>query len=634
MVAMTPMAKLPPASKPKTNPFADMLEHLTSPSMLPTKRIKKPGTLGDFNTPTSIVPGGGGGGLSLGYLNTPIVPPVGGGAPLPNVPIRGATAPKPLAPSAPSPFLTAGGAPQFGGYDASGVPIYSQMKGVREGDVPGERFRDDPPIVGDQQPPPSGGDGGVPPPDGSQPPPSDTEGGGGRRRSVGDDPSRPSGEDLAAYQEWLAQQSRPGGHAHIDLNTYRWIRAGGTPDGMENPEVAAQVYSIRGGPGFETVSGKDVDAYRQNPLGHKDFVSWWNNQPVRYSTDAYSEAQKLTQWLSSIWGGNYQVTPEDVTGYRANNFGLSFDAWMTKYGGAGWRTPTTPVPDGATPPPDGPGGGGGGGGAGGGGGGATPPPDGPAPPPGPGTPTNPDGSLPPRERTPPPPAPQLTDFNELLTRTIGEIENRYDPLFQKQQDDLQRRLTHIGATTGAVDAGGFTESVGNALSGLQAEQGAQLGQEISALTQSGQALATQRYVSELDAAVRQEQIRTNADVESWALDLQKYGIDKNDLMERYKSELALRGVMYSADAQVNAAALHAAASQAAAVASADASRYAADQRLRSDILGADVMREGNIMDYIMGFAALGPEWARWILGADPFGIISGAQPPGDVIVTP
>jgi len=238
--------------------------------------------------------------------------------------------------------------------------------------------------------------------------------------------------------------------------------------------------------------------------------------------------------------------------------------------------------------------------------------------------------------TPPgmPAAPVLGNFDEQLERTIREVTGRYSPMFERQQEDLARKLLHVGGVTGAANSGGFTETLGSSMNELTGQQNAQLGEQISTLTQSSQKLAMDKYVAELSAAVQTEGIRTNADLERKAQELQKYGIDKNDLLERYKAELAKSGIMYSADRGVDAAKLQAAAQSAAANASAAASRYNADRDYQLGLIGMDVTRENNIFRGLIDIAALGGDWAKWVMASDPFSILTGSQTPGDVVIKP
>lgn len=230
--------------------------------------------------------------------------------------------------------------------------------------------------------------------------------------------------------------------------------------------------------------------------------------------------------------------------------------------------------------------------------------------------------------------PQLANFEDALRKTIGEVSARYQPGFSRDRDDLQARLMQTGAVTGALNAGGFTDVVGDEMVNLASKQSTQLGEEISKQTINATQLAMQKYVAELDDSFNRLQLRTNADLEAKAQELQKYGIDKGDLLERYKAELSLKGQTYSADRQVDAAALHAAASSAAANASAAAARYNADRDYAIGLVNADVMRENNLFDGYIKIAQLGNDWAKWILQGDPFGILTGGNVPGDVVVKP
>lgn len=241
--------------------------------------------------------------------------------------------------------------------------------------------------------------------------------------------------------------------------------------------------------------------------------------------------------------------------------------------------------------------------------------------------------------TPPPfttneTTPQLGNFNDSLQRTIEEISKRYQPEFARQGDDLQRRLMQTGAVSGALNAGGFADVVGDELVNLAGKQSAQLGEEISKQTINATQLAMQKYVAELNDSFSRLQLKTNADLEAKAQELQKYGIDKGDLLERYKAELSLKGQTYAADKQVDAAAMQAAASGAAAAAQAAASRYNADRDYQLGLVNADINREQGLLQFMLGLSSQNADWLKWWTANDPFNILTGNQTPGDVVVKP
>jgi hypothetical protein len=248
------------------------------------------------------------------------------------------------------------------------------------------------------------------------------------------------------------------------------------------------------------------------------------------------------------------------------------------------------------------------------------------------------GDVPPPVRgpnTPLPPDPTMTSFEDILTKTLSQVQQRFDPMFQQQQDDLQRRLTHNASLTGALDSGGFGETMATGLNQLAGQQSAQVAPIIADLQKTAQQQSLDKYQSELAAAVQKEQIRTNADLERFAQDLQRYGIDKDTLLKEYTAQLALKGQMYSADKGVDAAALQAAASSAAASAGAEAARYGAQLGFQSNVLDADIRREQNLMNYGLGIASLGPEWARLIFGSAPENLLTGnGNTTGDTVIRP
>lgn len=439
--------------------------------------------------------------------------------------------------------------------------------------------------------------------------------------------------DVRRFQQAPPEQQAAGFEA--------WYRQnGGVEWNTNNPEAMASYWQSQ--PGYEGVNPQAIqqyDAYKKSAQGGQklDFDQFYDiyMRPFdqRRAPRGNEDSRIAAQWYSRFVPGG-GVTPQDVDAYRANPKGLDFATWWNQGGrasgtgtnpqfearswgggarpGAAYQRSLGPIPDQmaqviapttSTPPGTG-----------------APPSSTPPPATGAGSSTGTGSSSSTSTSTQTPNNPTLMDFNAVLDNVIKETSNRFNPLFEKQQGDLQRQLMHTGSVTGATKAGGFGSVVGDALTGLSAEQGAILGKEISEQTKNMTQLATQKYVAELGVMVQQEQIRTNADLERAAQELQKYGIDKNDLLDRYKAELGLKGQMYSADRGVDAAALHAAASSAAAGAQAAAARYDADVRRELGILGYDVERENNVMRYILGIASLGPEWAKWISSSDPAGL--------------
>lgn len=206
--------------------------------------------------------------------------------------------------------------------------------------------------------------------------------------------------------------------------------------------------------------------------------------------------------------------------------------------------------------------------------GTTPPPvtTPPPPPPPPATGPPPPPTTAPPGTTPPPP-PTINPSNVQPLDIAAITKSLYSPLFSQQQQDLARTLRAQAALTGEINSGGFNESLARGASNLSAQQGAQLVQSVESALNRQQQLA----LAEIDDATKRFGIKSNDDLQRWlnssASDtLQKYGIDKNDLLQRYIEEERLKGAQYSANAQVNAASLQAAASKAASEAAAAASR--------------------------------------------------------------
>lgn len=255
-------------------------------------------------------------------------------------------------------------------------------------------------------------------------------------------------------------------------------------------------------------------------------------------------------------------------------------------------TPAPPIPTPGTPPVTPPG--------------TTPltpaPPTGAEPPPAPpGTATPPPVTATPTSTPLPMPTSTGTSFGDIAKTVSGMT----DPLFKSKQADLARTLRAQGAATGDINAGGFNTSLARGEADLSAQQSSQEGQLVSSLYNSAQDRQTQENVAQLQAdtaiantkttagmqqfiATMQDQtqrlgIQTNADLQTAlqnnTLLYQYSALDKNDLLERYKAQLQLQGQQFSANAQMNAAALSAATQGAAIAAQAAASQRAAEIQL-------------------------------------------------------
>lgn len=373
----------------------------------------------------------------------------------------------------------------------------------------------------------------------------------------------------------------------------RWLADGASKFGADAMRPYAQILSAT--PGFITSYYLDMDRAKAAGIEGIHFVDWLKYQNGAPSPLAGQMGQGSADAMAKWWALDHGGTGAGGTGGTPVPGGG---------GGGGTPVPTpTPVPP-PTPPP-------------------TPPPDLPILPPGP------------PQKVPPPVNngdPTLQNFDEILRKQIADYESRTNPLFQRQRDDISRRTAHMGAITGSLNSGGFGETLNDALGQQYAQEQATVAPQITQMTLAAQANALQKFSIDMNAVLQREQISTNADLERANQALQRYGIDQTTLLDRYKAELGLKGIQYSADRQVDAAALQAAAAHAAAAANAEAAKYAADKRYNTDLFQGDIAREHNIMDYILGIASLGPDWAKLILGSDPFGILTGNPPPGDVIV--
>lgn len=386
-----------------------------------------------------------------------------------------------------------------------------------------------------------------------------------------------------------------GGSASDYETMIRWLAHGAAQYGADAMKPYAE--HMQRAPGSITAYHNDLNYAKSQ--GYKEFhyVDWLKMNGVPSPLAGQISAESTAN--AAAWYAHLHQPPTPPPG------------------GGGWphntpppQPPAPPTPPPTTPPPPVP---------------PTPPPTPPPQPPAPPTPP---------PTTPPPGTGDPWDFEGQLSKQISDYEKRVNPLFQQQRDDIQRRTLHAGALTGALNSGGFGETLNDALAQQYAQEQSTVAPQIAAMSMNAQALALDKFKTDMNTILTREQIASNADLERSAQALQKYGIDHNDLLERYKADLALKGIQYSSNAQVNAASLNAAAGQAAAAAQLEASRYATDMRYRTDLFQGDVARERNIMDYILGLGAINKDWMDLFLAADPFGFLTGNQPPGQVVIQP
>lgn len=133
------------------------------------------------------------------------------------------------------------------------------------------------------------------------------------------------------------------------------------------------------------------------------------------------------------------------------------------------------------------------------------------------------------------------------------------PSFEWEQQQLAKYARAEAALTGQIDSGGFGANLGSAQAQLAGEQGSRMSDYLVMASEAEKARTQEWAIAKLQDDFNRQALKTNSDLERAAQELQKYGIDKNDLLERYKADLALRGIQYSADAQIQAASLQAAA---------------------------------------------------------------------------
>lgn len=252
----------------------------------------------------------------------------------------------------------------------------------------------------------------------------------------------------------------------------------------------------------------------------------------------------------------------------------------------------------------------------------TPPPAGGTPPT---TPTPPTGEVVPPQ-TPQQTPDEIQHLIDIFNQNFGgvnnpDIEKMLDPMFGRQRQLLQQQLESAAALTpGRLQSGGFGQNEGQALSDLSGQQSAQLGgalerqaeaqrQQNTQIMQLATQAGMQKYMADMNNDLERFKVQSNTDLAKW-LDtqdnvLKKYGIDTNDVLDRYKAELALKGQEYAADSGVDAAALQAAATESAAAAASAASQSNAQLQYQLGMTGLDVQREQNIGNFVLGLLGLG-----------------------------
>lgn len=241
---------------------------------------------------------------------------------------------------------------------------------------------------------------------------------------------------------------------------------------------------------------------------------------------------------------------------------------------------------------------------------------------------------------------------------VSQMRSLLGNQFGMERDDLARQMNAQAVLTGDVNAGTYNDAkFGRAQAQLVGEQGKRLTDAAVAANESGQQRMLQKYIAEmgntteqqkieadrfaaqLTADVTREGIKTNADLERWVkqheFDLQQKGIDANLFIEQYKADSAKEEGKYAADAGVNAARLQAGATRSAAGASASAAHFAAQLQQQLGIVNADVDRERNLMQFILGMGGLSNDALRNLMGMSPDQFIGGnAVPPGTIVAQP
>lgn len=209
---------------------------------------------------------------------------------------------------------------------------------------------------------------------------------------------------------------------------------------------------------------------------------------------------------------------------------------------------------------------------------------------------------------------------------VKNLNDLFQPGFDREQKQLLRALMHAGGVSGQLDSGGFTSTVGDKVGQLISNQGQRMGDYAFKDKQNQDALTMQKYIADQENRTRLKELETNTGMQRYIADLnndlerykvqsnadlqkmladqdnvlKRYGIDKNDLLDRYKAELALKGVQYSADKGVEAAALQVAASQAASAAASGARAIEAEMEYKLGLMRLGQENTFNQRQYDLG----------------------------------
>jgi hypothetical protein len=207
------------------------------------------------------------------------------------------------------------------------------------------------------------------------------------------------------------------------------------------------------------------------------------------------------------------------------------------------------------------------------------------------------------------PGPNLQPWNPNgaeIPDIASQLQKFFDPSHKAAQEQLSRSMLQNAAVTGQVNSGGFGVTQAQGMGDLIGQQQAQIGQ-----------MAFQGREAQLDRILKDNQFANQFELEKWVnsnkFALEQAGINSNELMARYAAD---RGVD---QARIGAG----------------ASMYGDDIRRQLGMIGYDVERENNIMDYQLGLQQLTPEMLRLIFGASADNFVTGNPlPPGNTLVRP
>lgn len=344
----------------------------------------------------------------------------------------------------------------------------------------------------------------------------------------------------STYGVSFAEIERMGGNADQYGTFMRWIGDGMSKYGTE--AMRPYVEHIRRAPGIISSYHEDMNQAARNGVTGIHFVDWLGHQFGGFTSPLAGQMGEGSAAAAKRWAdikqGNYGGPPSRPLPTRTT------------------QPRTTPPAPPQQPPPTNP---------------ATPPPAQPG-----------TGGQPPAPTTPPATAPQPTVPLTLDPSMLSpEVDLSYlDPVYQDALEKVREQMMHAGSITGAIDSGGFGQSLSEGMAPLANQFAAQKGQ-----------LYYQAQQANADRILDRYKFDNTQDLEKFLAqnknDLERYGIDQNVLLQRWLQENRAQLEREGFDVQkwiaemqgkygLEGARIQADAAGAAAAASSSAAKYNAD----------------------------------------------------------